>query len=85
MEVVSAIAVLGGLIAVVFVLAPLFRSEEDLEPLNRTRPGTRTLDGPTEQQQERLAPVEEGVRCWNCGAVVDAEFKYCGECVTAIR
>jgi hypothetical protein len=71
--------------AVGFVCAPLFRSEDELQPLYRSRPGVRQLYGPTEDDS---ADVEYGplleygrTRCWHCGTVNESSYDYCGECL----
>lgn len=85
MEAVTALAVIVGVMAVVFVLAPLFRSEDKVKPLHKPRPGTRNLSGPHEEPQERPSTPTDGVRCPNCGTIVDDDFKYCSQCVTAVQ
>lgn len=81
--------VLVGLIffafAVGFIGAPLLRSEDDLEPLYRPRPGVRQLYGPTEDDtpETDYGPVlEDGrTRCQHCGTVADGDYQYCEECL----
>lgn len=72
----------GVVLAVGFVLAPLFRSEADLEPLRRQRPGTRHLHG-LEGRDREVADHGERV-CQRCGANVNDEYTYCRECLTPV-
>jgi len=77
-------AVVGVILALAFVLAPLVRSETELKPLRRRRPGTRHLHG--------LASVDVDVdlhdpdqrMCPHCGAPVRARFDFCGECASPL-
>lgn len=85
MEVVVTIAVIGGVLLLgAFILEPLLRSEDELEPLVRERPGTRNLSGPHDPQRDQPIRTDGGITCQNCGAVVDEEFDYCGECATPV-
>lgn len=72
------------LLAVWFIVAPLLRSEEEVKPLHRPRPGTRNVRGPREEDipEPRLDPPEDGaVRCRHCGSVTDDAYQYCEECL----
>lgn len=68
-----------------YVVVPLFRSEDELEPINRPRPGVRGLYEPTEAEDSdtEYGPLldDERVRCVHCGSVVDDSYRYCGECL----
>ena len=83
-----------AIFAIWFVCAPLVRSEEEIQPLYRSRPGVRHLYGPTgdetserttdEETSERdfVPLLEDGqVRCLQCGTVNDTTYDYCEECV----
>jgi len=43
-------------------------------------------DGPTDDTREAAgrAITDGGQVCQNCGAAIDSDFTYCGECVTAV-
>ncbi|MXR50463.1 hypothetical protein GRX03_02430 [Halovenus sp. WSH3] len=82
------LALAGGAFVVLaagFLAEPLFRSEDELEPINRPRPGVRTLYGPTEEDESEVeyGPLldDDRVRCLHCGSVVDSSYRYCGECL----
>jgi hypothetical protein len=71
-------------LAVGFIGAPLFRSEDELEPLYRPRPGVRQLYGPTDEETDiQYGPLPEDgyVRCQHCGAVSEDSYQYCESCV----
>jgi hypothetical protein len=74
----AVILVVGALAALAFVLAPLLRSETDLKSLRRPRPGTRHLHGLESIDVEPR--VETDRRCHHCGARVEEEYDFCGEC-----
>jgi hypothetical protein len=74
--------VIGALFAVAFVLAPLLRSEADLKPLRRRRPGTRHLHGLDSVDIDPETP--ETRRCPHCGATVETAFDFCGECASPL-
>jgi len=74
--------VVGGALALAFILAPLVRSEADLKPLRRRRPGTRHLHGLDSVDVDVTAA--ETRRCPHCGATVDAAFDFCGECASPL-
>jgi ribosomal protein S27AE len=72
----------GVVLALAFVLAPLVRSETDLQPLRRQRPGTRHLRGLSSVDVEVL--TRDTRQCPHCGATVDAAFDFCGECASPL-
>lgn len=72
----------GAVLALTFVLAPLVRSETDLKPLRRPRPGTRHLHGLSSVDVELLNPDER--ECPHCGATVAAVYDFCGECASPL-
>jgi hypothetical protein len=72
----------GVILATAFVLAPLLRSETELKPLRRSRPGTRHLHG-LESEDVEVVSVESR-DCPHCGATVDADFDFCGECASPL-
>jgi hypothetical protein len=80
---VPPIAILVGVIlALAFILAPLVRSEADLKPLRRRRPGTRHLHG---LESEDIELIDSDSRdCPHCGARVDSAFDFCGECASPL-
>jgi hypothetical protein len=69
---------LGAVLVAAFVLAPLFRREEDLKSIRRQRPGTRHLHG-LESVDVEVPDVEQR-HCLHCGSPVDEEYVFCGEC-----
>lgn len=73
------------LLAVGFVCMPLFRSEDELQPLYRPRPGVHQLYGPTENDSVEVAygPLlaHDRTRCLHCGSVTEATYDYCGDCL----
>lgn len=82
--------VIGALVALslAFVGAPLVRDEEELEPI---RPPLKAASEAADSD-DRLADVEYGpltqhgrVRCCHCGSVSDDSYRYCGQCLTALR
>lgn len=75
---VTALVGIAVLLAVAFVLAPLVRSETDLKPLRRPRPGTRHLHG-LESIDVELTGSDQR-HCYHCGASVDSDFDFCGQC-----
>ena len=80
---VPPIAILVGVVlALAFILAPLVRSEADLKPLRRRRPGTRHLHG---LESEDIELIDSDSRdCPHCGATVDSAFDFCGECASPL-
>lgn len=83
--------VVGTLAALAFVLVPLVRNEEDLQSLRRSRPGMRHLHGRNETENgaetvdgEIEQSTDDERRCPHCGATVDPEFRYCGECCSPL-
>ena len=71
-----------------YVLAPLFRDEDELGSLDSPRPGTRNLHGPNpEETRDRRAVTLDGdlTQCPDCGAAVETEYRYCGECLAKVR
>jgi hypothetical protein len=74
--------VVGAVLALAFILAPLVRSEADLKPLRRRRPGTRHLHGLESTDIELLDPDSRD--CPHCGAAVGADFDFCGECASPL-
>ena len=80
---VTMIAIAAGVVlALVFVLAPLVRSETDLKPLRREQSGTGHLRGLSSVDVELLTPDTR--QCPHCGASVDAAFDFCGECASPL-
>lgn len=82
--------VLGvAIAAVAFVLAPLVRSEADLDRIHRPRPGVRNIRGPTpealEQRRQAAVDAEDAVGCPRCDAAVDEQYRYCGACGQRVR
>ncbi|WP_302081444.1 zinc ribbon domain-containing protein [Salinibaculum rarum] len=80
--VATAAAVVGVIFALAFVLAPLVRSEADLKPLRRRRPGTRHRRGLDGADVDVLDPDQR--TCPHCGATVRAGFDFCGECASPL-
>jgi len=72
------LAVLGAAVLAAFVLAPLVKSEEDLKPFRRRRPGTRHLHGLDSVEVDPTVPDQR--QCPHCGASVETEFDFCGQC-----
>jgi hypothetical protein len=68
----------GVLLAAAYVLAPLLRSEADLKPFRRARPGTRHLHG-LESIDVSVSDSDQRV-CPHCGETVRADFDFCGSC-----
>lgn len=85
------VALAAVLLIGAFVLAPLVRSETELEPIHRPRPGVRNIRGPTREELDRRESTDQqrladgAVICPRCGAVVDSEFRYCGQCSQRVR
>lgn len=77
-----------ALAAAGFVLAPLFRAEEDLEPLVRPRSGIRKLAGPESPTQTAasrdVAPTDGTRRCPHCDTEIDGEYAFCGACANPL-
>ena len=81
---------LGAAVAILaFVLAPLVRSEGSLDRLHRPRPGVRNIRGPTpealEKRRQAAVDAEDAVGCPSCGAAVDDQHHYCGDCGQRVR
>lgn len=79
---------LSAALLLAFVLAPLFRDEEDFESFDRPRPGTRTLHGPRPEQTQQVdwrLPERGETYCSNCGAIIETEYNYCGECLSRVQ
>lgn len=72
----------GVILAIAFLLAPLVRSEAELKPIRRPRPGTRHLHGLDSTDVEPLDPDHR--ICPHCGASVGARFDFCGECASPL-
>ena len=72
----------GAVLALAFVIAPLVRSETDLKPLRRRRPGTRHLHGLSSADVDVISRTERS--CPHCGATVDVAFDFCGECASPL-
>lgn len=70
------------MLALVFVLAPLVRSEADLKPLRRRRPGTRHLHGLAGTDVDLNAATTR--ICPHCGVTVGDGFDFCGECASPL-
>jgi hypothetical protein len=68
----------GVLLAAAYVLAPLLRSEADLKPFRRARPGTRHLHG-LDSVDVTVTEPDHRV-CPHCGETVRADFDFCGAC-----
>lgn len=83
------ILVLAGVALVIFtvwfIAAPLLRSEDEIQPLYRSRPGARPLSGSTgdETSDSEYGPLPEKgrIRCQHCGTVSDTTYDYCGGCL----
>jgi len=75
---VEILLVVLGVVVTAFVLAPLLRTEESLQPIRRARPGTRHLHGLDSVDVEPAATDRR--ECPHCGAAVDGEFDFCGQC-----
>jgi hypothetical protein len=83
----AALAV-AALLIVLFVLRPLFQSEDEVESLDRPRPGTRNLSGPAESElPDKPQPPASGdaVRCPECGSVSDSSYAFCGNCAARLE
>jgi hypothetical protein len=76
----------GGSLALLFIVAPLLRSEDELESFDQPRPGMRNLNAATDENGSHQVETEDGlmIRCPNCGTVVDGDYKYCGDCATQL-
>jgi hypothetical protein len=72
------LAALGAVLIAAFVLAPLFRPDEDLKPIRRQRPGTRHLHGLDSVDVE--FPDTDQRCCPHCGSSVGQEYNFCGQC-----
>lgn len=85
MELLVLAGVALAIFAIGFVCAPLLRSEDEIQPLYRSRPGVRHLYGPTGDERSDVdhGPLlEDGrIRCQDCGTVNDATYDYCEECL----
>lgn len=80
---IAAVAtVVGVVLALAFVLAPLVRNETDLKPLRRPRPGTRHLHGLASVDIDIIDPDQR--TCPHCGASVRSGFDFCGECASPL-
>jgi len=82
------VGVVFTIFAIGFICAPLVRSEDEIRPLYRSRPGVRHLYGPTgdEISDADYGPLPEKgrVRCRHCGTVNDATYDYCEECLGSL-
>lgn len=76
------VVVVGVILALMFVLAPLVRSEADLKPFRRRRPGTRHLHGLASADVDGRASATRV--CPHCGAAVGDGFDFCGECASPL-
>lgn len=78
------LALAAAIAAAAFVLAPLVRSEEDIDRIHRSRPGVRNIRGPTpeglEPSQQPSIDAAGKTGCPHCGAPVAEEYRYCGYC-----
>lgn len=79
-EVVLLVA--GALAAVAFVLAPLLKSDAETKSLRRPRPGTRHLHGLESVDVELTEETDR--RCPHCGASVEPDYDFCGECTSPL-
>ncbi|MEF8813831.1 MAG: hypothetical protein V5A55_08435 [Halovenus sp.] len=83
----AALAV-AALLIVLFVLRPLFWSEEEVESFDRPRPGTRNLSGPAGAElpdESQPSAPGDAVRCPECGAVSDSSYAFCGDCAARLE
>jgi len=70
----------AAVLASAYATMPLARDEDDLEALDRPRPGVRDLAGASAEERTG-APTPQERRCPACGAPVEQAFDLCGVCV----
>lgn len=81
----------AGAVVLAYLLQPLIATE--ITPVwdrvawlpdAKDQSGDRTTARPADAPRDRLAIADGGRTCYNCGARIDDEFRYCGECLTPV-